>query len=110
MQVVLPESLKAFWDRYYYVAFGGYEFTTVEQLADRMTWGEGWRPSIPRNYLPILDDGGGGHYFVVAAKTGKPKPDEWGNVVFVSHEDPGTFNWVAGDFLDFAISVVRKRM
>src|SRR4029077_20578177 len=105
----LPESLQEFWEAYYYVAIGGDEFITVEQLADRMARTKTYRPSVPPNHIPVLDDGSGGHYFVVGGIRGKPKPSDWGSVVLWSSEEPG-MKWVAGDFLDFVITLIRKRL
>lgn len=108
--IVFPESLRQFWETYDYLAIGGDEFTTLDELSEYLERAKAHRPRIPPNYIHVLSDGCGGHYFVIAAVRGKPRPDDFGSVVFCPSGASGSLDTDSSDFLEFVISIARKRL
>ena len=102
-----PESVKAFYTMYEYLQVGTYEFVWITILSDLIKKVQG-QGNVPNNYLPILPDGMGGHYYVVCAEKNKSRPQDFGVVVHHIGGPENVFEFCDSDFLDFVASHVER--
>ena len=86
--LIFPKDLADFHSTMSYLRIGGDECFPLEQLGDIAQRLRNGKPRIRNNWIPLLDDGMGGYYFVVAPRRSKqPGNDLHGQVIFWSPSD-----------------------
>jgi hypothetical protein len=101
-----PESVKSFYNAYEYLQIGIHEFIWVRNLVDEVNRIHTRLPGNPINYLPMLSDGVGGHYYVICKQPDQSPPTDYGIVVYNPAGFPSIYEFCSADFLGFVNSYI----
>ena len=79
-------------------------FTWIHTLGDTLAAIRSSSRRIPEHYIPILEDGRGGYYYVACQKREAIEPDDLGRVYYNPGDEPELLEYQAADFFAFAIA------
>jgi hypothetical protein len=106
LHLQFPQSIKSFYAIYEYLQVDIHEFTWIRSFEEVIGRLRSRHPEIPSNYLPVLDDGVGGHYYVVCSDGGRESPRDFGAVIYNPAGVLNVMEFTSSDFIDFVTSRV----
>lgn len=103
-----PDSSKNY-SAFEYLQIGSDELTWIRNLSATYRRVRLKSPFIPANYIPIMEDGMGGNYFVAGKGVDLPKPDASESVYYNPGDTPDRLEHVGTSFYNFLMNRIEMQ-
>ena len=106
--LTFPPSLKEFYDNFEWLHFGSNEVLPLSRACDLVEEIRSLRIRNLKRCFPFLDDGNGGHYFVVCAGRSGKSDSEFGCVMFCGDLHAQDIEYCGRDIFSFLVRRIEE--
>jgi hypothetical protein len=110
LDLEFPPLVRQFYRSFEYLQIGATEFVWIRDMQETVRRNRKRYPWVPHHYLPVLDDGVGGYFYVICQLSGETPDETVGTVVQNPAGINGLFEFVSPNFLDFVVDKVKQEL